>query len=152
MKIKINWGTAVVIAFGLFITFILYFVFKVQTNSKYDNELSEDDYYKKELVFEEQMQKEQNASDLSEKVLLTNDNKGVTITFPKNFESSKISGTIFFYRPSQKKFDFNIPILISTTSNTILVPKEKLVSGTWNVNIDWSYEGKNYLSKNAIYF
>ena len=33
---KINWGTGVVIAFALFMSFILYFVFKVQSNSKYD--------------------------------------------------------------------------------------------------------------------
>ena len=36
---KINWGTGIVIAFAIFITFILYFVFSVQSNSKYDNEL-----------------------------------------------------------------------------------------------------------------
>ena len=36
---KINWGTGIVIAFGLFIIFILSFVYKVQSNQKYDNEL-----------------------------------------------------------------------------------------------------------------
>ena len=44
MQIKINWGTAIILAFGLFMTFILYFVFKVQSNSKYDNELVVDEY------------------------------------------------------------------------------------------------------------
>mgnify|MGYP006208917377 CR=1 FL=1 len=38
-SMKINWGTGIVIAFGLFMTFILYFVFEVQSNSKYDNDL-----------------------------------------------------------------------------------------------------------------
>ena len=36
---KINWGTGIVIAFGLFMIFILSFVYKVQSNQKYDNEL-----------------------------------------------------------------------------------------------------------------
>jgi len=51
MKIKINWGTAIVIAFALFMSFILFFVFKVQSDSKYDNELVTEEYYKKRLWF-----------------------------------------------------------------------------------------------------
>ena len=47
---KINWGTGIVIAFALFMSFILYFVFKVQSDSKYDNELVTEDYYKKEAI------------------------------------------------------------------------------------------------------
>ena len=39
MKIKIGWGTSIVIAFAMFMTFILYFVIKVQSDSKYDNDL-----------------------------------------------------------------------------------------------------------------
>jgi hypothetical protein len=35
---KINWGTGIAIAIALFMAFILYFVIKVQSNSKYDNE------------------------------------------------------------------------------------------------------------------
>ena len=45
---KFNWGTAVIIGFGSFMTFILFFVFLVQSNSKYDNELVANDYYKQE--------------------------------------------------------------------------------------------------------
>ena len=43
---KINWGVGIVIAFGLFITFILYFVVMVQSDSKYDNDLVVEEYYK----------------------------------------------------------------------------------------------------------
>jgi hypothetical protein len=37
--ISLNWGTSIVVAFVLFMSFIMYFVIKVQSNSKYDNEL-----------------------------------------------------------------------------------------------------------------
>ena len=36
---NINWGKGIVIAFVLFMSFILYFVIKVQSDDKYDNEL-----------------------------------------------------------------------------------------------------------------
>ena len=47
---KINWGTGIIIAFGLFMAFILSFVYKVQSNQKYDNELVTEEYYKKEAT------------------------------------------------------------------------------------------------------
>jgi hypothetical protein len=47
---KINWGTGIAIAIALFMAFILYFVIKVQSNSKYDNELVVEEYYKHDAV------------------------------------------------------------------------------------------------------
>jgi len=54
---KINWGTGIVIAFGLFMIFILSFVYKVQSNQKYDNELVTDEYYKKEATVQADIEK-----------------------------------------------------------------------------------------------
>ena len=59
---KINWGTGIVIAFGLFMIFILSFVYKVQSNQKYDNELVTDEYYKKEATVQADIEKKQNAN------------------------------------------------------------------------------------------
>ena len=64
---KINWGTAIVIAFGLFMTFILYFVIKVQSDSKYDNDLVVEEYYKHDALYSSEFKKIQNAEDLKEK-------------------------------------------------------------------------------------
>ena len=64
---KINWGTGIVIAFALFISFILYFVFTVQSNSKYDNELVVEEYYKHDAKFGEEMVRIQNAQELTRK-------------------------------------------------------------------------------------
>jgi hypothetical protein len=61
---KINWGTGIVIAFGLFMIFILSFVYKVQSNQKYDNELVTDEYYKKEATVQADIEKKQNANAL----------------------------------------------------------------------------------------
>ena len=63
---KISWGTGIVIAFGLFITFILYFVFTVQSDSKYDNELVVDEYYKHDAHFGDEMTRVQNVADLAQ--------------------------------------------------------------------------------------
>ncbi len=44
MKIKINWGTGIVIAMVLFIIFILSFVYKTIAVDKYEHHLVSEDY------------------------------------------------------------------------------------------------------------
>jgi nitrogen fixation protein FixH len=146
---KMNWGTGIVIAFVFFISFILYFIIKVQSNSKYDNDLVYEEYYKKDAKFGDEMRRVQNAKDLAEKPKITNDAVGITISFPEVFVPKDIKGKVTFYRPSNKKFDFEVPISITTPF--LLVPKEKLLGGRWNINMEWQYQGKSYLTKESIY-
>jgi nitrogen fixation protein FixH len=147
---KINWGTGIVIAFGLFMTFILFFVFKVQSDSKYDNELVVEEYYKQELKFENQMQKEQNASNMSEKIEIKTSEEGTKITFPSDLDVTLVKGKVSLYRPSNKKLDFEVPISLS--GSHLLIPKSTLVGGRWDISIDWTYDGKEFLNKKTIYF
>ncbi|MEO6177780.1 MAG: FixH family protein [Flavobacterium circumlabens] len=146
---KINWGTGVVIAFGLFMTFILYFVFEVQSNSKYDNDLVVEEYYKHDSHFQEEMARIQNAHDLKDKPAMVYTAEGLKITFPNTFASEKIKGNVLLYRPSNKKFDFNTAI--SLTGNSLLISHEKLIKGSWDVSMEWQYNGIKYLSKEVIY-
>ncbi|BFM44491.1 FixH family protein [Flavobacterium sp. CFS9] len=146
---KINWGTGIVIAFALFMSFILYFVFEVQSNSKYDNDLVVEEYYKHDSHFQEEMARIQNAQDLQQKPSIAYHEDGVKIVFPAVFENDKVKGNVLLYRPSNKKFDFNTQIAL--TNSALLIPKNKLVKGRWDVNMEWQYGGKKYLSKEVIY-
>jgi hypothetical protein len=146
---KINWGTGIVIAFALFMIFILYFVFEVQSNSKYDNDLVVEEYYKHDSHFQEEMARIQNAHDLQQRPSITYNKNGVKIAFPATFESDKIKGNVLLYRPSNKKFDFDTQIAL--TNSSLLIPQKKLIKGRWDVNMEWEYKGTKYLSKEVIY-
>ena len=92
---KINWGTGIVIAFALFMGFILFFIIKVQTNTKYDNEFVVNEYYKKELLAQQDLDKEQNAYDLKkDQVLINLVPEGIAIDFPKDFDYKNIKGKV----------------------------------------------------------
>ena len=147
---KINWGVGIVIAFGLFITFILYFVVMVQSDSKYDNDLVVEEYYKHDAKFGDEMARIQNAEDLAQKPTINIVSNGVEIVFPKIFVPKNIKGKVSLYRPSNKKLDFQIPISLSDAT-TLLIPIKSLVGGRWGVNMEWQYDGKSYLSKETIY-
>jgi hypothetical protein len=146
---KINWGAGIVIAFTLFIAFILYFVVEVQSNSKYDNDLVVEEYYKHDAQFGKEMQRIQNVQNLPERPKVIVNFKGIEIEFPAVFVPNKIKGNVSLYRPSNKKMDFEVPISISEP--TLLIPKKSLVGGRWDINMEWQYEGKAYLTKETIY-
>ncbi|MGE6355718.1 FixH family protein [Flavobacterium sp. NPDC079362] len=146
---KINWGTGIVIAFALFMTFILYFVFEVQSNSKYDNDLVVEEYYKHDSHFQDEMARIQNAHDLQYKPSISYSENGVKIAFPSTFESNKVKGNVLLYRPSNKKFDFDTQI--GLTNSALLIPQKKLIKGRWDVNMEWEYNGTKYLTKEVIY-
>ncbi len=146
---KINWGTGIVIAFVCFMAFILYFVIKVQTDHKYDNDLVVEDYYKHDAAFGSEMDKVQKAYDLNKRVTIKASNEQVTIQFPESFDFKKINGKVSFYRPSNKKLDFDTPISLSSSS--LLIPKTNLVGGLWDISVIWTYEGKEFISKESVY-
>lgn len=146
---KINWGTGIVIAFGLFMSFILFFVFRVQGNPKYDNELVVEEYYKQDSRFGEEMQKIQNTADLPEKPSIEEAQEGLKIVFPAGFDAHQITGKVSFYRPSAKKLDFEIPIRLTQTS--LLIPKSDLAGGRWDITLSWNYGNKDYISKKTVY-
>ena len=146
---RINWGTGIVIAFVLFISFIMYFVISVQTNSKYDNELVVDEYYKKDTHYEEEMDKLRNAAQLTKKPLITTEAEGVKVVFPANLEPKKVIGKVSLYRPSNKKLDFEMPI--SSSDPYLLIPKSKMVDGLWGITVEWKYEGRDYIIKDKVY-
>jgi len=145
---KINWGMGIVIAFVLFMSFILYFVFLVQSDKKYDNQLVLNDYYKHEMNLENQQQKERNANNLTTKLSIIESEKGVEIVFPNQFDFKKIEGKIVLYRPSDQKSDFEIPISLS--SSIFFVPIDLLAKGRWDISVDWQYENITYLNKKNI--
>ena len=147
---KINWGTSIVIAFALFISFIMYFVVKVQTDNKYDNDLVVEEYYKHDVHFQDEMARIQNAQDLKLKPIITVNTNGITVVFPNDYEPKEIKGTVALYRASNKKFDFQVPISF-TDSALLFVSKDKLIGGEWKINMEWQYKGKSYLTKEEIY-
>ncbi len=142
---KINWGTGIVIAFGSFMSFILFFVVKVQSNHDYDNELVVQEYYKQERGLEAEMAKEQNAANLTQKVQIENTAEAIKITFPEGFDFTKIKGKVSLYRPSAQKLDFDMPISLSAPY--MLIPKNNLAGGRWDITVDWQYEGQGYINK-----
>ncbi|MCK5815858.1 MAG: FixH family protein [Flavobacteriaceae bacterium] len=143
---KINWGTGIVIAFALFISFILYFVIKsaAPENRYY---FDEENYYKSSLKHQEVIDKLENTKTLSSKVLISKSENGYVITFPEEI-NNKTTGTVSFFRPSTNVLDFQLPLVI--TNHKMNIEHENLIPGKWNVTIDFELNSTEYLVKQSL--
>ena len=146
---KVNWGTGIVISIIAFISFIMYFVISMSTNKKFSHDLVTDNYYKKELEFQDQIDATKNAKLLAEDIQIVKFDKGLKIYFPKVFKNN-IKGKVFLYRPSNKQLDFEIPI--SITDNYLLVPEKSLLDGRWNISCSVKHNKKSYYFFKEITF
>lgn len=146
---KINWGTGIVIAFALFISFILYFVITITVQQKYAYDLVDEEYYKTELKYQEEIDQLTNTKNLSSKIQVTKTSTGLEINFPDEI-SEETTGIISFYRPSTKVLDFQI--LLTISNHKSVIEHEHLVTGHWNIKINFETNSKKYLFKKSIVY
>ena len=143
---KLNWGTAIVIAFVAFIAFIMYFVIQMSTDDTLDHELVVEDYYQQELKYQDEIDKVSNVKSLSQEITYAKTTEGLVLTFPEEIQD--IEGKVFLNRPSNKQLDFEMPISLS--NHNLLIPDNRLLDGRWNIRVEWEQDGKPYLFKTAI--
>ena len=142
---KINWGTAIVLAFIAFISFILFFVIRMSMDNRANHDLVTEEYYKVELGYQDEIDAENNAANNSVQLKTEKISEGFLIQFPENLNFKKIKGTVSLYRPSNKHLDFDSDINLSTSH--LLLPHKRLLEGRWDIKVLWTYEGEEYLHK-----
>lgn len=147
---KINWGTGIVIGIISFMSFILYFVITMSVNKKYDHDLVSEQYYKDEMAYQTEIDSEKSMKRDFKNLLSTKTNEGWLFKFPDTILQGKIKGNVSFYRPSNSKLDFELPLNI--VNGSMLVPKKQLLEGRWNIRMKFQYQEKDFLYKETIYY
>jgi nitrogen fixation protein FixH len=133
MKIKLNWGTGIVIAFVIMISGMLILV---SIALKQDYDLVDDDYYQKSIDYQQHIEKVKNNDGLAVKIKFVLAGDSLTLRFPDLANEEKYSGEIHFYSPVEKKRDLTLPLeLDSARSQMILL--NALERGRYQVKIDW---------------
>lgn len=144
---KLNWGTGIAI---FYTTFALFMVGMVIRSTFYDHSLVVDDYYAKDLTYQEQYDKIKNSQDLEEGLIIKSNGseRTVELTFPKGIKD--ITGKIQFYRPSGAGNDFFVNIDQPENGKMLIPIKEDVVSGYWIVKVDWKGDGKAFYDEKNI--
>jgi nitrogen fixation protein FixH len=145
---KWNWGKSIVVVMAAFMCFILYFVYLMSTTESFSHDLVTEDYYAKEMLYQDEIDAETNTNNLAERFVSKKTDEGWLLVFPKELELSKIKGKVFLYRPSNETLDFNLEL--NLTSSHLLIPDNKMLGGRWNITVEFMYEGTPYLYKEQI--
>jgi|SRR5690606_22693868 len=145
---KFNWGTGIVMAFAMFISFIGYLVIKMNTNEIYQHDLVTEDYYKKELELQQKIDNAAAAAAMDYSIKVKQRVEGLLIGFPENLRDDQIKGSVYMYNPSNKKLDFTTAIKLE--GSKMLIPSKHLLEGRWDIEINWEVNQIPYYFKTKL--
>jgi hypothetical protein len=145
-KSKFNWGT------GILITIIVFMIITIGTVvflMNQDVDLVVSDYYNKGIQHQDQIDRVNRTNSMDEAVQINPENGFVRLIFPKSFAQKNFNGTIQFYRPSNSKKDFSLPITIDTSAQQI-VSTQSLDKGYWTVKLNWTQDSIEYYKEGSF--
>lgn len=144
---KINWGTGIAIFYTCFMAAMIIMVIKSTQNNV---QLVQENYYDKDLNYEEFRLKRENASNLSVPIEIKylTSTKNIQVIFPDNTED--ISGQISLFRPSNKFLDKQFKISVNASGKMEIPVDKSFQNGLWKVQVEWLNQGKSYFSEQSI--
>ena len=143
---KISWGTGIA---GTYIIFLIVVISTVLFTATLDINLVTDDYYEKELVYQQEIEKHKRTLALPEQLLIKPEGKNLILKFPGLFEFSDVGGDLHLYRPSDREQDFHIPVQ-TDSSGIQTIPLNKLSPGVWKVKVNWNVNEVSYFNEKII--
>lgn len=141
---KLNWGHGVAIALGCFMIFILSLLFMAGDTGG----MVTDNYYEKEIHFQDEINAEKKANELAEKPEILIQANGFLVQFPTS-TADNFKGEIFLLRNEDETKDIRTPIRLNDKKN-FLVPSVKLVDGEYELTLSWKENNQTYLIKKSI--
>lgn len=143
---KINWGTGILVFIVFFILVNIAFFIFINT---LDINLVEDNYYEKELAYQEKIDKIENSRNLTDRISIISSKENISIIFPSITKGKSPGGIILFFRPSDPALDITIPLSLNDSSIQI-IPTDPLQAGRYIVKIDWLLNGVEYYHEESI--
>ena len=140
-----NWGKSIVLSFILFAAFIGTLV---TVCLRQDISLVSKDYYKEELLYENQLTRLKNVSQLESKpVIKVLENKTIQIAFDR-FDDIE-TGELRLFRPSDSSKDKKYS-LERTSKATQEFPTTDLTPGMYRAKMQWTMNGKEFFVEEVI--
>lgn len=140
-----NWGKWIVVSFILFAMFIGTLVYVCVRE---DISLVANDYYKQELDYQKQIERDKNTLALTVQPDISVVNSSLQISYSELNTMQK--GELKLFRPSNAASDLIFEI--KTTSDTVLVfdlrDREK---GMYKAQLKWSMNNKEYYLEKTVY-
>lgn len=141
-----NWGWKIAVFMGAFIVFIMSMVV-MSFGNKID--LVSEDYYQKELAFQDMIDAKQNASEFEKEVSIKQTEDGLEVSFPETFNKTIETGSITFFRPDNSALDLKKELNLAASKQ--LIDYTGFKPGFYSVFIDFTSNGKAYHIEKSLH-
>ena len=141
-----NWGTGIAIFLAVYMAGVIgVVIFSFQS----DVNLVTEDYYQKELEYEDQIDRIRNTNSLATQpqLKLNRAAEAVLLTFPAELNPKK--GTVLFFRPSDFTKDVNNKLKLNKKNEQVFDFTD-MDAGMWKVKLQWEAENKSYYQEFVI--
>lgn len=135
-----NWGHGIALFYVCFVALV---VTALVASFGVDRSLVVDDYYAKDLAYQQRYDKMSNSISADNVKIKVEDDK-VMVQFN---EYENIIGSVQFYKASDKSQDFIKPIY----NQNLIIPTKNISKGKWSLKIDWTQNGKSFYKEKVIY-
>ncbi len=141
-----SWGYRVIIILALFVIGIGVMVYIAMQQN---NEMIDDHYYDKELIYQDVIDARQNLEKFNDSVLVTEEGQMVRIKIPVAAAQNITEGYIEFLRHDDKNKDRKL--LIATDAEGMqLLPKTNFVKGAYKLRASWKSNGVEYYDERNV--
>lgn len=144
---KFNWGTGIFLFYSIFALSLVVVVIQSRT---FDNSLVFEDYYAKDITYQQTINRRNNSQALSQPLSLEVKAAFCQLNFPAELLQGPFNGTVHLYRPSSKKYDQTYPIA-ANAAGEMFIPTEGLTDGYYKALVNWSANGVDYYDEFPIY-
>lgn len=139
---RINWGRALIIFFILFFIWVFSFVFFALRQNV---DLVSEDYYQKGAKYSDQIGINQRSDAYQDSILITQTNTQIQVTLCKSLALTADSAQVYFFRSSDK--DKDVKLNFSNPGSPLLIEKNLLSHGRYQVFVTWRNLGQRYMVK-----
>lgn len=144
---KLHWGHAIIATMAGFILIMVQFMVRAYHNQE---TLVAEDYYAREIRYQEQIDKLGNAARLGELVQFECRPGHLSIVFPQLLRGSEITGELFLMRPNDAQGDHRVPLRVDGEGR-FTMDTDALLKGAYSVHLEWKANGVPYLSEDRVH-
>jgi len=144
---NLHAGHAVMLAMAAFILIMIQFMVRAYHNQE---TLVTEDYYAKELRYQEQIDKLNNASALGGDVQVEALPGRLTLHFPDAVAGMGITGELFLMKPDDAQGDIRLQVQ-ADPQGRFTVDTERMRKGAYSMHLEWQVDGQAFLTEQRIH-
>lgn len=140
-----HWGHKIAIVYTLFagslIAVLIY-------STTFKHELVTEDYYQKEIHYQERIDAKQNLLDAPFTINTRAAGGKVLVSIDGLADGTGIVGRVELYKPDNQAYDQSMELVLTEGHRMVIEPK--MPRGRYRVNVSMEVDGKAYLSERQV--